>query len=72
MLMQSSTDVLKGRISGYGATTWSKTELDAIEAQWNALPTMLVTQVCCFQLMLVARSIPIAGKKGTTICQNRS
>jgi hypothetical protein len=30
--------VLKGRISGYGATTWSKTELDAIEAQWNALP----------------------------------
>lgn len=30
-------DVLKGRISGYGAAM-SKTELDFVEQQWNALP----------------------------------
>ena len=30
-------DVLKGRISNYGVT-FGKTELDLIEAQWNALP----------------------------------
>jgi len=30
-------DVLKGRISNYGVT-YNKTEMDLIEAQWNALP----------------------------------
>ncbi len=31
-------DVLKGRISSYRNISWSKTELDLIEKQWEALP----------------------------------
>lgn len=32
-------DVLKGRIgSSYGKSKWTKTELDAVQAQWEALP----------------------------------
>jgi len=31
-------DVLKGRVSTYNARAWSKTELDLIEKQWEALP----------------------------------
>lgn len=34
-------DVLKGRISSYSRMNWTKTELDAIEAQWNALPNYI-------------------------------
>ena len=36
-------DVLKGRIgNGYGrAANWSKTELDAVQAQWDALPNFV-------------------------------
>lgn len=31
-------DVLKGRINSYGITKFDKTELDLIQAQWEALP----------------------------------
>ena len=31
-------DVLKGRMTSYGANSFDKTELDLIEAQWAALP----------------------------------
>ena len=34
-------DVLKGRINSYGAIKFDKTELDLIEAQWNALPNFV-------------------------------
>lgn len=34
-------DVLKGMINGYGSATKSKTELDHIVAQWNALPNFV-------------------------------
>ena len=61
-------DVLKGRISGYGATKWSKTELDAIEAQWNALPNY-VGDSSVLPLVDVSGSMTcIAGKTGTTSC----
>ena len=62
-------DVLKGRISGYGsALNWSKTELDAIEAQWNALPNY-VGDSSVLPLVDVSGSMTcIAGKKGSTTC----
>lgn len=61
-------DVLKGRISGYGSTTWSKTELDVIEAQWNALPNY-VGDASVLPLVDVSGSMTTkAGQTGTTTC----
>ena len=61
-------DVLKGRIGGYGSSTWSKTELDAIEAQWNALPNY-VGDASVLPLVDVSGSMTCAaGQKGTTTC----
>lgn len=34
-------DVLKGRINCYGSINWSKTDLDLIEKQWEALPNYI-------------------------------
>jgi hypothetical protein len=61
-------DVLKGRIGGYGSTTWSKTDLDVIEAQWNALPNY-VGDASVLPLVDVSGSMTCAaGQKGTTTC----
>jgi hypothetical protein len=61
-------DVLKGRIGGYGSTKWSKTELDVIEAQWNALPNY-VGDASVLPLVDVSGSMTCAaGQKGTTTC----
>jgi len=62
-------DVLKGRITGYGsALNWSKTELDAIEAQWNALPNY-VGDSSVLPLVDVSGSMTCkAGQKGDTTC----
>jgi len=61
-------DVLKGRIGGYGSTKWSKTELDVIEAQWNALPNY-VGDTSVLPLVDVSGSMTsAAGQKGTTTC----
>ncbi len=60
-------DVLKGRIGGYG-TAWSKTELDVIEAQWNALPNY-VGDASVLPLVDVSGSMTCkAGQTGTTTC----
>ena len=60
-------DVLKGRIS-HGASTWSKTELDVIEAQWNALPNY-VGDASVLPLVDVSGSMTTkAGQTGTTTC----
>jgi len=34
-------DVLKGRIGAWGRQSWTNTELDAIQAQWDALPNFI-------------------------------
>ena len=61
-------DVLKGRITGYGASNWSKTELDVIEAQWNALPNY-VGDANVLPLVDVSGSMTCAaGGTGTTTC----
>jgi hypothetical protein len=62
-------DVLKGRISNhYSATKWTKTELDVIEAQWNALPNY-VGDASVLPLVDVSGSMTCAaGQKGTTTC----
>lgn len=61
-------DVLKGRISEYGNTTWSKTELDAITAQWNALPNY-IGEANVLPLVDVSGSMTCrAGQKGDTTC----
>ena len=62
-------DVLKGRIGGYGSSTWSKTELDAIEAQWNALPNY-VGDASVLPLVDVSGSMTCAAgdKIGGTTC----
>ena len=61
-------DVLKGRIGGYGSTKWSKTDLDVIEAQWNALPNY-VGDASVLPLVDVSGSMTCAaGQKGTTTC----
>ena len=60
-------DVLKGRITGYSAS-WSKTELDVIEAQWNALPNY-VGDASVLPLVDVSGSMTCkAGQTGTTTC----
>ena len=61
-------DVLKGRISVYGSTKWSATELGAIEAQWAALPNY-VGDASVLPLVDVSGSMTSkAGKKGDTTC----
>ena len=52
-------DVLKGRISAYGrSTTMSKTELDALQAQWDALPNFIGD----------ANVLPLVDSSGSMTC----
>jgi hypothetical protein len=61
-------DVLKGVISAYGPTKLSKTELDHITAQWNALPNY-VGDASILPLVDVSGSMTCAaGGTGTTTC----
>lgn len=64
-------DVLKGRITArtYGSDLiWNKTELDAIEAQWAALPNY-IGDANVLPLVDVSGSMECpAGKKGSTTC----
>ena len=60
-------DVLKGRINAYGITI-DKTELDLIEAQWNALPNY-VGDANILPLVDVSGSMTCtAGKTGKLTC----
>ena len=60
-------DVLKGRISNYGVS-FNKTELDLIEAQWNALPNY-VGDANILPLVDVSGSMTCtAGKTGKLTC----
>ena len=60
-------DVLKGRINSYGIS-YDKTELDLIEAQWNALPNY-VGDANILPLVDVSGSMSCAaGKKGKLTC----
>jgi hypothetical protein len=60
-------DVLKGRISNYGVS-FNKTELDLIEAQWNALPNY-VGEANILPLVDVSGSMTCtAGKTGKLSC----
>jgi hypothetical protein len=60
-------DVLKGRINNYGIT-FNKTELDLIEAQWNALPNY-VGDANILPLVDVSGSMTCtAGKTGKLTC----
>jgi hypothetical protein len=60
-------DVLKGRINAYGIT-FDKTELDLIEAQWNALPNY-VGDANILPLVDVSGSMTCtAGKTGKLTC----
>lgn len=61
-------DVLKGRIVGYGKTTWTKTELDAIQAQWDALPNYVGDANVLPMVDSSGSMTCVAGKKGTTSC----
>ncbi len=61
-------DILKGRISGYGSTTWTKQELDVIEAQWNALPNYIGESSVLPMVDVSGSMTCTAGKKGTTTC----
>ena len=60
-------DVLKGRI-GYSKSTWSKTELDVIEAQWNALPNYVGDANVLPMVDSSGSMTCTAGKKGDTTC----
>ena len=60
-------DVLKGRISAYGATM-TEQELSVIEAQWAALPNY-ISDASVLPLVDVSGSMTCAAdKKGTTTC----
>ena len=59
-------DVLKGRIGRY--TTWSKTELDAIQAQWDALPNYVGDSNVLPMVDSSGSMTCTAGRKGTTSC----
>ena len=60
-------DVLKGRINLDYTTNWDKTELDAIQAQWDALPNF-VNQANILPLVDVSGSmcIPVGGNPNLT------
>jgi hypothetical protein len=61
-------DVLKGRIDAHSKLSWSKQELDVIEAQWAALPNY-VGDASVLPLIDVSGSMTCtAGQKGTTTC----
>ena len=51
-------DVLKGRIASYGRSTMSKTELDALQAQWDALPNYIGD----------ANVLPLVDSSGSMTC----
>lgn len=61
-------DILKGRISSYGSTTWTKQELDVIEAQWAAMPNYIGDSSVLPMVDVSGSMTCIAGKKGTTTC----
>lgn len=61
-------DVLKGRINSYGDISWDKTELDAIEAQWDALPNF-IGDANVLPMVDVSGSMSCpAGQNATTTC----
>jgi Domain of unknown function (DUF2828) len=65
-------DVLKGVISHYGGSNLSKTELDHITAQWNALPNY-VGDASILPLVDVSGSMSCpAGKSGNVTCMDVS
>jgi hypothetical protein len=65
-------DVLKGVVSAYGAKTLSKTELDHVTAQWNALPNY-VEDASILPIVDVSGSMSCpAGKSGSVTCMDIS
>lgn len=61
-------DVLKGRISGYGKTAWTQTELDAVQAQWDALPNYVGDANVLPMVDSSGSMTCAAGRKGSTSC----
>lgn len=61
-------DVLKGRISGYSKTAWTQTELDAVQAQWDALPNYVGDANVLPMVDSSGSMTCVAGKKGSTSC----
>jgi hypothetical protein len=63
-------DVLKGRVIAniWNRQAWSKTELDAIEAQWAALPNYIDDSLVLPMVDVSGSMGCIAGKKGSTTC----
>lgn len=59
-------DVLKGQISHYGVNKLSKTELDHIKAQWNALPNY-VGDASILPLVDVSGSMSSPAGKNTSV-----
>lgn len=65
-------DVLKGLVGGYGRKTMSKTDLDHITAQWNALPNY-VGDASILALVDVSGSMSAsAGKETSVTCMDVS
>ncbi len=65
-------DVLKGLVGGYGRKTLSKTDLDHITAQWNALPNY-VGDASILPIVDVSGSMSCAaGGKGSVTCMDIS
>jgi len=65
-------DVLKGLINGYGRKTLSKTDLDHITAQWDALPNY-VGDASILPIVDVSGSMSTpAGGKGDVTCMDIS
>jgi len=65
-------DVLKGLVSGYGRKTLSKTDLDHITAQWDALPNY-VGDASILPIVDVSGSMSCAaGGKGDVTCMDIS
>lgn len=60
-------DVLKGRIGGYSAVIWDKTELDLIQAQWEALPNY-VGDSSVLALVDVSGSMTCKAGSSNTSC----
>jgi hypothetical protein len=59
-------DVLKGRMPGYGTSKWTKTELDLIQKQWEALPNY-VGDANVLPLVDVSGSMTCRAGKNTTL-----
>lgn len=62
-------DVLKGRISTWGSSNWTKTELDLIQKQWEALPNH-IGDANVLPLVDVSGSMtcPVGGNGGGLTC----